>query len=161
MKAAVLEKFGSSLTIKEIAEPVIGTGEVLVQVIAATVLSYAKEVFSGFRKYILPTPVIPSCGAIGRVVQTGPDATMLKMGDWVFCDPTVRSRDNALDPDITLQGWSARGEGGRKLQEYYRDGAFAERVRVPTENALSLGEIDERDAGQWCALTTLSIARCP
>jgi hypothetical protein len=96
-----------------------------VDVAAAPVLSYADEVFSGKRKYLLPTPIIPGCGAIGRVRALGPDATKLKIGDWVFCDPTVRSRDDALMPDIVLQGWSGRGQGGMKIQQYFRDGPFS------------------------------------
>ena len=57
-----------------------------------------------------------------------------------------------------LQGWSARGEGGQRLQLYHRDGAFADRVRVPTENAVPIGPIDPADAGGWCAINTLLIA---
>ena len=76
----------------------------------------------------------------------------------VFCDPTVRSRDDALMPDIVLQGWSARGEGGMKIQEYFKDGPFAEQVRVPTENAIPIGAIDSAKAGRWCAINTLLIA---
>lgn len=158
MKAAVLKNFGSPLVIEDVANPKLGTGEVVVDVVAAPVLSYADEVFSGERKYLLPTPVVPGCGAIGRVREVGPDATRLKIGDWVFCDPTVRSRDNALTPDITLQGWSARGDGGIKLQAYFRDGPFAERIRVPTENAISIGDLDSSEAGRWCAINTLLIA---
>ncbi|MES0179054.1 zinc-binding dehydrogenase [Mesorhizobium sp. M0025] len=158
MKAAVLNNFGSPLVIEDVADPKLGTGEVIVDVVAAPVLSYADEVFSGERQYLLPTPVVPGCGAIGRVRDVGPDATRLKIGDWVFCDPTVRSRDNAVMPDITLQGWSARGDGGKKLQEYFRDGAFAERIRVPTENAIPIGDLDPAEASRWCAVNTLLIA---
>ena len=158
MRAAILKDFGRPLDIEDIADPIIGTGEVVVDVVAAPVLSYADEVFSGARRYLLPTPVVPGCGAIGRVRQVGPDATKLKPGDWVFCDPTVRSRDDALTPDIVLQGWSARGEGGQRLQRYHRDGAFADRIRVPTENAVPIGPIDPADAGRWCAINTLLIA---
>jgi alcohol dehydrogenase len=158
MRAAILRNFGRPLDIEDIADPVIGTGEVVVDVVAAPVLSYTDEVFSGARKYLLPTPVVPGCGAIGRVREVGPDATKLKPGDWVFCDPTVRSRDDALMPDIVLQGWSARGEGGQILQRYHRDGAFAGRIRVPTENAVPIGDIDPADAGRWCAINTLLIA---
>jgi alcohol dehydrogenase len=43
----------------------------------------------------------------------------------VFCDPTVRSRDDAPWPDITLQAWSARDAGGLRLQRHFRDGSFA------------------------------------
>lgn len=158
MKAAVLEAFGTPLTLKDVPEPTIGTGEVIVDVVAAPVLPYADEVFSGARRYLLPTPVVPGCGAIGLVREVGPDATKLKPGDWVLCDPTVRSRDDALMPDIVLQGWSARGEGGQKLQDHFRDGPFAERIRVPTENAIPIGNVDPAGAGRWCALSTLLIA---
>ncbi|TDH57849.1 zinc-binding alcohol dehydrogenase family protein [Dankookia rubra] len=158
MKAAILPRFGAPLSVEDVPEPTIGTGEALVDVVAAPVLSYATEVFSGARRYLLPTPVVPGCGAIGRVRAVGPDSTRLRPGDWVFCDPTVRSRDGAATPDITLQGWSARGEGGQKLQRYFRDGTFAERVRVPTENAAPIGAIDPVEAGRWCAINTLLVA---
>lgn len=157
MKAAVLKSFGSPLAIETVPDPVLGTGEVVVDVVAAGVLSYANEVFSGERRYQLELPVIPGPGCIGRVNATGPDATHLKVGDWVFCDPTIRSRDDALAPDITLQGWSARGPAALKLQRHFGQGAFAEKVLVPTENAKPIGAISESDAARWCALTTLLV----
>src|ERR1700749_3517334 len=103
MKAAVLSKFGSSLEVTTVPDPVPGTA------------------------------------AIGRVRTTGPDGTRLKPGNWVACDITVRSRDDARTPDIVLQGWSARGEGGRRLMRHFRDGAFASQMMIPTENAIPLG----------------------
>jgi NADPH:quinone reductase-like Zn-dependent oxidoreductase len=157
MKAAILNSFGTPLTIETTSEPVLGTGEVIVDVVATHVLSYSNEVFSGERKYMLDLPVIPGLGGIGRVRAIGPDATHLQIGDWVFCDPTVRSRDELIAPDITLQGWSARGDGGMKLQRYFRDGSFAEQMRLPTENVKRLGAIDETDAAAWSALGTLLV----
>ena len=154
MKAAVLKAFGSPLVIEAIPEPILGTGEVIVDVVATRVLSYADEVFSGERKYLLDVPVVPGPGAIGRVRAVGPDATHLAAGDWVYCDPTVRSRDDVRSPDITLQGWAAGGEGGLRLQKYFRDGSWAERTRVPTENAIGIGAIDAADAASWCAMGT-------
>jgi NADPH:quinone reductase-like Zn-dependent oxidoreductase len=154
MKAAVLKKFASPLVIEDVPEPALGTGEVIVDVVATRVLSYMNEVLSGERRYLLDLPVVPGPGAIARVRATGPDATRLAPGDWVYCDPTVRSRDNALAPDITLQGLSAGGDGGLRLQKYFRDGSWAERMRVPTENAIPLGVIDPADAGRWCAMGT-------
>ena len=157
MKAAILKSFGTPLAIENASDPVLGTGEVIVDVSATRVLSYANEVFSGERKYALVLPVIPGAGGIGRVRTIGPDATHLKIGDWVACDPTVRSRDDVVSPDITLQGWSARGDGGMKLQQYFRHGSFAEQIRVPTENVKRLGAMDEREAVRWCALGTLLV----
>jgi alcohol dehydrogenase len=154
MKAAILRAFGSPLALETISDPILGTGEVIVDVVATRVLSYANEVLSGERKYLLDLPVVPGPGAIGRVRATGPDATRLAEGDWVYCDPTVRSRDDARCPDITLQGLTAGSEGGVRLQKYFRDGAWAQRMRVPTENAIPIGAIDEADAASWCAMGT-------
>ncbi|WP_114810578.1 alcohol dehydrogenase catalytic domain-containing protein [Paraburkholderia kururiensis] len=157
MKAAILKRLGTPLAIEAIPDPVPGTGEVIVDVVATPVLSYAQEVFGGERRYPIELPIVPGCGAIGRVRTVGPDATQLRPGDWVFCDPTVRSRDDALMPDIVLQGWSSRGDGGKRLQRYFHDGPFAERLRVPTENAVRIGDIDGADAARWCALNTLLV----
>ena len=154
MRAAILKAFGTPIAVETVPDPVLssGTGEVIVDIVAARVLNYMGEVLSGARNYLLETPVVPGAGAIGRVRALGADATHLKVGDWVYCDPTVRSRDDGLDPDITLQGLSARGEGGLRLQRYFHDGMWAEQARVPTENAVPIGDIDPADAGAWCVI---------
>jgi alcohol dehydrogenase len=115
MKAAILHALGTPLAIETVPDPMAGPGEVVVEVVAAPVLSYANEVFDGTRTYHLMFPMTPGCGAVGRVHATGPDATRLAPGAWVFCDPTVRARDDALAPDIMLQGWTAPTEGARRL----------------------------------------------
>ncbi len=152
MKAAVLTSFGAPLVVEAVPDPVLGTGEVIVDVVAAGVLSYADEVISGKRRHLLDLPVILGSGGVGRVREVGPDATHLAPGDWVYCDPTVRSRDQPSNPDITLQGWSARGDGGLRLQKHFGNGSWAEQVRLPTENAIPIGAINEADAPAWCAL---------
>jgi len=157
MKAAVLKSFGSPLAIETVPEPVLGTGEVIVDVVATRVLSYMNEVFDGTRNYALDLPIIPGPGGIGRVRAIGPDATKLSVGDWVFCDPTVRSRDDAAAPDIALQGLTAAGPGGMLLQKHFRHGSYAEQMRVPTENVKRIGEITPEQAAQWCALGTLLV----
>jgi alcohol dehydrogenase len=135
-------------------DPVLGTGEVIVDVVATRVLSYMNEVFSGMRNYALDLPIIPGPGGIGRVRAIGPDATRLGVGDWVFCDPTVRSRDDVVAPDIALQGLTAAGPGGMRLQQHFRHGSYAEQMRVPTENVKRLGAVTSEEASQWCALGT-------
>ena len=157
MKAAVLKSFGSPLAIENVPDPVLGTGEVIVDIVSTRVLSYTNEVLSGERKYALDLPVVPGAGGVGRVRAFGPDATKLAVGDWVLCDPTVRSRDDAIAPDITLQGVSARGDGGMRLQKYFRHGSFAEQMRLPTENVKRLGQVTDAEAAQWCALSTMLV----
>lgn len=157
MKAAVLKAFGSPLVVETVPDPVLGTGEVIVDVSAARVLGYAHEIFSGQRRYLMALPMIPGPGGVGRVRATGPDATHLAVGDWVNCDPTVRSRDDLLSPDIILQGLTAGSASAQRLQTYFHDGSFAEQVRVPTENVTPIGAIEPEDAPSWCALGTLLV----
>jgi alcohol dehydrogenase len=152
MRAAILTAFGSPLAVDDVPDPAAGTGEVLVQVLATCVPPYAAEVFSGERRYPLVPPVVPGVGGIGRVVHVGPDATRLQAGDLVWCDSTVRARDDALTPDITLQGWSSRGEGGARLARYMHDGPFAELMRVPTENVYVIPAGAAADPARWSAL---------
>jgi alcohol dehydrogenase len=157
MKAAILKTIGTPMEIENIPDLVLGTGEVIVDVIAAPVISYTNEVISGKRTYSLKLPMAIGCGGVGRVRQIGPDATHLKIGDYVFCDPTVRSRDSILAPDIELQGWTAPTEGAKKLQEYFLHGSFAEQIRVPTENAFLIPKFKQLDASYWCAALTLLV----
>jgi alcohol dehydrogenase len=157
MKAAVLRTLGMPLGVETVPDPVLGTGEVIVDVVAARVLAYAGEVFSGQRQYLLELPIVPGPGGVGRVRAVGPDATRLAVGDWVSIDPTVRSRDDTVSPDIILQGLTAGSPAALRLQRFYHDGAFAQQVRVPTENVSPIGAIDPADAGKWCALGTLLV----
>lgn len=157
MKAAVLNAFGEALDVAHLPDPVLGAGEVIVDVVAAGVASYATNVFNGSRNYLLEPPVVPGPGGVGRVRATGPDATKLKPGDWVFVDSTIRSRDNAPDPEQILLGWTYRTPAALPLHRHYHHGSFAEQLLVPTENATPLGEIDAAEAGRWAALGRLLV----
>lgn len=154
MKAAVLDAIGSPIAVREVPDPVIGSGEVVVDVVAARILPYMKEVLDGRRPYLLKTPIIPGAGAIGRIRAVGPDATRLKVGDWVFVDSTVRARDDALSPDIILQGLTAGSPEALSLQTYFHDGSFAEQMRAPTENVTGLDVAGPAEAIRWCGLGT-------
>lgn len=157
MKAAVLNAFGTPLDIQTLPDPVLGTGEVIVDMIAAGVTSYAADVFNGSRNYLLEPPVAPGPGGVGRIRATGPDSTKLKPGDWVFVDSTIRSRDNAAGPEQILLGWTYRTAAALPLHRYFHHGSFAEQLLVPTENATPIGEIEVADAGRWAALGRLLV----
>lgn len=157
MKAAVLNAFGSPLAIENLPAPVLGSGEVIVDVVAAGIAGYTAGVLSGARNYMLEVPIVPGPGGIGRVRAVGPDATKLKPGDWVYCDSTIRSRDDVLEPDTILLGWTARTPAAMKLHRFYHHGSFAEQVLLPTENVTPIGTITPAEAGRWTALGRLLV----
>ena len=157
MKAAVLSAFGKPLTIESLPDPVLGTGEVIVDVVAAGVASYTRGILSGARRYLLEPPVVPGPGGIGRVHAVGPDTTKLKVGDWVFCDPTIRSRDDVVNPDMMLLGWTAVNSAALSLHRYFHNGSYAEQVLLPSQNVYPIGEIEPAEAGRWCAISALLV----
>jgi alcohol dehydrogenase len=157
MKAAVLHAFGQSLALEDLADPEPRPGDAVVEVAAARVLSYMRDVLSGARAYAMELPAVPGAGAVGRIRALGPDATRLKVGDWVLCDPTLRSRDDPRTPDIALQGLVARGEGGAILQRRYRNGSYAELMLAPLESLHPLGDISPEDAPRWLGLGTMLV----
>ena len=125
--------------------------------VAAGVAGYTAGVLSGARAYPLELPIAPGPGGIGRVRATGLDATRLKPGDWVYCDPTIRSRDDVVNPEQILLGWIYRGAASLPLHRHFHHGAFAERLLVPAENVTSIGAIDAAEAGRWTALGRLLV----
>ncbi|MDE2357653.1 MAG: zinc-binding dehydrogenase [Alphaproteobacteria bacterium] len=155
MKAAVLNAFGAPLVLSDLPDPVLGSGEVIVDMLAAGVASYTAGVLSGARNYVLELPIVPGPGGIGRVRAAGPDATRLKVGDLVYCDATIRARDAVHAPDAILLGWTARTPAAMPLHRAYHHGSFAQRVRVPTENVTPLGDLDPGEIGRWAALGRL------
>jgi len=157
VRAAVLNEFGAPLAIETLSDPMLSGGSIIVEVAAAGVAGYSAGVFSGARNYRLELPIAPGPGGIGRVRAAGADATKLSVGDWVYCDPTIRARDDAVNPDTILLGWTARSDAALPLHRFYHHGAFAEQMLVPTESVTPIGAIDRADAGRWTALGRLLV----
>lgn len=157
MKAALFRAIGTSPAIETVADPVAEAGDVVVDVVAAPVLSYAMEVFFGQRPMLFELPFVPGTGAIGRVTALGSGATELEIGAWVYCDPTLRARDAQGLAAISLQGLTAGGPSALPIQQQYRNGSWAEKLRLPLENIVPLGDIDEKTAAHWLTLGSMLV----
>lgn len=139
-RALVQEVYAEPFVVKTMPTPPPTPGAAVVKVLAARVMSYAREVYNGVRKYDYPTPLTGGSSAIGRIAALGPDATVLKVSDLVYVDCTIRGRD---DPDaIMLLGLVAGSSAGsRKLiDDEWRNGSFAEYVKAPLETLFRLDE---------------------
>lgn len=157
MKAAIFERIGQTPSVGEMPDPIAEAGDVVVDVTAAPILPYADQVFAGQRPMLFELPFVPGTGAIGRVGALGAGATELKIGDWVYCDPTLLARDSQGHPAISLQGLTANGPAAVPIQRQYRDGSWAQKVRLPLENVVPIGDIDADDAGRWLVLGTMLV----
>ena len=157
MKAAVFSRIGEIPVLCELPDPIAEAGDVVVDVVGAPVLAYAREVISGQRPMLFTLPFVPGTGAIGRISAVGAGATNTEVGAWVYCDPTLRARDSNGLPTIALQGLTANGPGTMAVQRHYPNGSWAQKLRLPLENITELGDIDAADAARWLLLGTMLV----
>ena len=94
----------------------------------------------GTRKYPYPNPLVLGSSALARVAAVPPDATFLKTGMLVLYDCTIRSRDNPADIFLHAIYDGAREGSAKLFRDCWRDGSYAEYMRVPIENVFPLDE---------------------
>lgn len=120
--------------------PTAKAGEAVVRVLGVDIVPYMAEVLDGRRQYPLSLPMTPGNTAIGRVHEVGPDAVLLKQGQLVFCDITIRGRD---DPSVAIL-YGIHGGGypaaQRLMDGEWRNGTYAEFARFPLENLYPMNE---------------------
>ena len=117
-----------------------GPGSAIVRILEAGVISYHREIYNGERHYDFPKPLVGGSSAIARIVDVGEDAVVLRPGQLIWMDCVIRARDN---PDsLFLTAIHERKDpGSRKLsRDLWRDGAFAQYMKVPLENCIRLDE---------------------
>lgn len=137
-RALILSDRSKPLEVQTIATPQPTPGNAILRVVAARIVPYLRDVYDGTRPYRLILPMVAGSGGIARVVNTGPDAVALKPGQLVFIDPTIRARDN---PDEFMLMGMEIGSGPKLMEGEWRDGSFAEYVKMPLENVYPLDEV--------------------
>ena len=83
MRAAVVEKFGEPLVVKEVPTPVPGPGQALVEIVASGVCHTDLHAAAGDWPVKPTVPFIPGHEGAGVVVALGSGVTHLKLGDRV------------------------------------------------------------------------------
>ena len=126
MEALVLTSIPTPPTIQIVPTPKVIPGSAVVRILYANVISYMRDMYNGSRKYPFPMPLITGTSAIGRIAALPEDATRLKVGDLVFVDCLLKSRDEPQDRFLGAihEGYTA---GSKKLMAgVHRDGTYAE-----------------------------------
>ena len=139
-RALVLRSTSSPLEVEKPSTPQPTPGVAVVRILVAPIVSYAREIYNGTRKYPFPKPLVVGNSAIGRIAAVGPDTASLTPGQLVHVDCMIRGRD---DPTAIFLSGIHEGfsEGSRKLMHgEWRDSTFAEYAKVPLENCNVLDE---------------------
>ena len=128
------------MSVEEQVTPQADPGSAVVRVLAAGVLTYGGNVYSGRKPYPYPTPFVPGSSAVGRVAAVGSDATKLKAGQLVFFDCYIHGRDDPTS--LILSGVSSGFTPGSHLlmETAWRDGTYAEYAKLPLENCFAMDE---------------------
>lgn len=139
-RALVQEVYAEPPTVKEAPTPQPHPGAVVLKVLAAPIIPYMRDIYNGKRQYPYPVPLALGSSAIARVAAVPDDATYLKPGMLVLYDSLIRSRDKPTH--LFLHAiYDGDTEGSKKLfRDCWRDGCYAEYVRVPLENVFAVDE---------------------
>jgi alcohol dehydrogenase, propanol-preferring len=156
MKAAVLPDFGQALRLEDVAVPVPGADEVLLQVEVCGVchsdLHIADGDLPGFRAATKPR-LVPGHEVVGRVVARGAAVSHLAVGDrvgvaWLHhscgsCEQCSEGRENLCRKGVVT---------GLMV-----DGGFAEYMRAKASHAIPVPEAltSEQAAPLFCAGVTV------
>jgi D-arabinose 1-dehydrogenase-like Zn-dependent alcohol dehydrogenase len=136
-RALRLKSKGQPLILDEVSIPTSGPGSVVVKILGTFVLSYLSSVLDGSLPYPMTLPLTPGGSSIARVHSVGPDAVSLVAGQLVYCDTTVRARD---DPDLAILMGLHGGAAMKLMEGEWRHGTFAEYAKFPLENVFALDE---------------------
>ncbi len=147
MRAWILERPGDDLGLRDLDEPGVRPGGVLLEMLAVHVPAYTDVVAAGPRGTVA-TPLVFGVGGVGRVLAVADDVLGLAPGDVVAHVGLLCSGDVA-DPQEILVGWTGIGGRGEvtptvvAMRERWRDGTFAERVVAPKEVLVRLPGAEE------------------
>jgi NADPH:quinone reductase-like Zn-dependent oxidoreductase len=118
----------------DIPDPVVGPGDVLIQVGACAVNSLDIAVREGGTETPIPLPLIPGADVAGEVVDIASDVKTVGLGDRVVVNPRyycgkcrscLRGQQSACSA-YRVMGW-------------HRDGGYAELVVVPGDHVANIG----------------------
>jgi len=157
MKAAVLNELNAPLIIKELPDPELLPGSIIVRVQSSYVMSYTKNVLDGKSGFTLPVPYTPGLCAVGIIEAVDAGVNGLRVGQRVFCQPNFSSHTNRTPNDSILIGWFGLYPESEHLISRWKNGAFAEKTVYPAECVTPIRDHEFTNADQLCVLNILNI----
>ena len=143
MKAIRQLKKDSPLVVEDVPDPTLKDSDVLVSIEAAGVLSYHEDVLSGKLGYALPPlPFTPGNDGVGIIEEVGSTILHVSVGDRVAIDPRIFASENVTEPEGMLLALTGLTPEASRIQQIWRDGTWAEKVAVPSDNVTKLPEIE-------------------
>jgi NADPH:quinone reductase-like Zn-dependent oxidoreductase len=135
MKAVIFSEHGGTdvLRYTDVPEPVIGARDVLVRVRACALNHLDIWVRQGMPGVKIPLPHVDGCDIAGEVAKIGADVSNVRVGDRVVLSPGVscgQCEECLAGKDNQCRQYSLLG--------YMYDGGYAEYVKAPSVNALSM-----------------------
>jgi S-(hydroxymethyl)glutathione dehydrogenase / alcohol dehydrogenase len=153
VNAAVLTGTGKPFDIDEVELAPPRYGEILVKIAASGLCASDLNVIDG-KRTLAPFPVVLGHEAAGTVVETGPGATRLRVGDPVVvsivpscgsCTRCRRGRPNycataeaAMGAGNLLDGSSRLSRRGERVNHFLTVSSFAEYAVVPESGAVAI-----------------------
>lgn len=158
MRAIEIEKAGKPLKVTDRPKPKPRPDGVVIKMKSAPLLSYMYGVISGQLPYLLPEgPFIPGSDAIGIVEEVGSEVFDLSPGTLVHSGPQISSRGLYNQPDNILIGLTGMSPVSSRVQDIWKDGAFAEFVHYPVDTVTPLNGLSSIQVEKLAAIMFLAV----
>ena len=89
-RALVKRSFDTDPSVETVPTPKPTSGSAIVRILAAGIVSYMGDVYSGKRPMQMQMPLTIGTSAIGRIAAVGEDAVKLKPGQLVFVEQQLQ-----------------------------------------------------------------------
>jgi len=156
MKAIFVPKIGQ-IELKTLPIPETLPSSIIVKVLYSRISYAAKNRALGNYKpdLIGPAPFIPGCSCVGIIQEIGKDinSDKYKVGDVVVVTTPIGEFPHGILLGVSYFG----SEESKRLANLYRNGCFAEYVRVPVTNIHKI-QNPQVDLIQFTMVSKLSIA---
>src|ERR1700754_1290506 len=104
MRAWMLDAVGEPVRPADVPEPKVRPGGGVIDVLAAPVPAYTREVTGGSRGYVPPTPLVLGPTCIGRVTGKAGDVFGVEVGNVVMNSSLLTAGEDEI-----LVGWTGVG----------------------------------------------------
>lgn len=139
MKAARLHDGAAALVVEQVDDPVATPGTVVIDVESCFLSPFVAQMVAGEGGYVMPPrPFTPGMDVIGVISTVADDVDGLPVGTRVYVDPLYYSPGRAGDADYGFIGSFGVGPEASRMLAKWRDGGYAEKMRLPAECAVPI-----------------------
>ena len=143
---------------REVAEPKVRRGALIVRMKAVPLLSYLDKYVEGQLPYMYPEiPFTPGTNGVGEIVAVGDGVSQYRVGQRVALSPHFVVAENSDEAPQILIGLTGMGPNSASTLRDWPDGTLREQALMPASVAVSLDGLENISFDRLATLGKFSV----